>query len=193
MSDTEPYDDATNDDEYQDDDSEWNSDVVNDYDDSRFRFFEVGREYSADGDNDDNDGDRDQYESDNDDYENTDDVFDENNPPPFTQIAKLSGDMKTSLAVLVESGICKVTASASLVVMPSAPDYSTGSSSNLDPLPPSAREIYFGQSGGQQRSQQQQPGQTPGLSSSQQKDFFQDNWYFVELHQSILQESTQPQ
>jgi hypothetical protein len=173
------------------DDDEWNDDVVDDYEDSRFRFFELGNEYGAEGYDADNQDD----EADDDDYEDTDEVFDENNPPPFTQIAKLSGDMKTSLALLVESGICKVTASASLVVMPSAPDYNTGTSSaTLDPLPPSAREIYFGNTNGPQ--QRNTPGgnvqQTPGLSSSQQKDFFQDNWYFVELHQSILQESTQP-
>ncbi|KAL0480109.1 hypothetical protein AKO1_007268 [Acrasis kona] len=108
--------------------------------------------------------------------------------PPFTQIATLKGDMKASLALLVESGLCKVTASASMVVMPSAPDYnSNSSSSNLDPLPPSAREIYFGQTGSNQRNQ------NASSSNQQQKDFFQDNWYFVELHQSILQETTQPQ
>eukprot|EP01080_Neovahlkampfia_damariscottae_P008119 gene8119-12580_t len=94
-----------------------------------------------------------------------------------TQIAKLSGDMKANLAVLIEKGLCKVSSTSSLVVMPSLPDYSSKGNKNLEPLPQSAKDIYF--------------KQNKKTISTQDSDFFDDNWYFIELHQSILQESTQ--
>lgn len=103
--------------------------------------------------------------------------------PESTQFARLTGDMKANLAVLVETGICKVNATASLVCMPTTADYSArtkstkGGISPLNPLPQSARDIYLKQH---------------GSSSKETTDkFFEDDWYFIELHQSILQESTQ--
>jgi hypothetical protein len=89
-----------------------------------------------------------------------------------------SKDMKANLAVLIEKGECKVNATASIVTMPTIPDYTLKSKANLDPLPMSAKDIYFKQ-------------HKKGNMSQQDSDFFDDNWYFVELHQSILQESTQ--
>lgn len=89
---------------------------------------------------------------------------------------RLTGNMKANLAVLIEKGECKVNATASIVTMPTIPDYSV-KKNITDPLPQSAKDIYFKQ-------------QKKGMSQ-QDSDFFDDNWYFVEMHQSILQESTQ--
>jgi hypothetical protein len=104
-----------------------------------------------------------------------------------TEFVKLTGDTKATLALLVENGTCKVNASASLVVLPSMADktYETISSNaaanKFEALPASARDVYFGD-----RSKQ------VGARSGGTKDeFLDDNWYFIELHQSILQESTQ--
>lgn len=106
-----------------------------------------------------------------------------------TEFVKLTGDTKASLALLVENGTCKVNASASLVVMPSMSDksYDTSGGAKFEALPASARDVYFGDS-----------KRSTGRSTSSSKDkeptkdeFLDDNWYFVELHQSILQESTQ--
>jgi len=120
---------------------------------------------------------------------------------PFSYFATLAGDLKANLGLLVETGICRVNASASLVAMPTMYDYNSSSSAPLDPLPASAREIYFKQKGGTGSGTQQQQARARTLAGSSGKtatggdqandEFFNDNWYFVELHQSILQETTQ--
>ena len=105
------------------------------------------------------------------------------------EFAKLTGDTKASLALLVENGLCKVSASASLVVLPSMHDksYEQGGS-KFEALPASARDVYFGDKKKKSRS-----GSNTNNTSKDQStnEFLDDNWYFVELHQSILQESTQ--
>lgn len=100
-----------------------------------------------------------------------------NEDESLESFTKLSGEMKANLAILIEKGVCKVNASASIVTMPTVPDYTLKSKQNLDTLPQSAKDIYFKQ-------------HKKGISQ-QDSDFFDDNWYFIELHQSILQESTQ--
>lgn len=108
----------------------------------------------------------------------------------FATLGKYSGDIKASLGLLVETGICKVNASASLVVMPTSQDYSGGQNlDQLDPLPPSAKDIYFKQQGTTNPSENAANKDDAASSSS----FLNDQWYFIEVHQSILQESTQKQ
>ncbi|KAG2388950.1 hypothetical protein C9374_014350 [Naegleria lovaniensis] len=111
-----------------------------------------------------------------------------------SEFAKLTGDMRASLGLLVENGICKINGNASLVVMPSTPNYDysksvSGGENLLNPLPASAKDIYLrnygGPTTGGSASRPSRPQQEP-----QNDEFFADNWYFVELHQSILQEST---
>mmetsp|Transcript_580 Transcript_580/g.973 ORF Transcript_580/g.973 Transcript_580/m.973 type:complete len:181 (-) Transcript_580:28-570(-) len=88
-------------------------------------------------------------------------------------------NMKLNLALMVEKGICSVSGSASLVVIPNNHAAVDGS----DSLPQSAKDIYYAQHGQQQQQQK----------DKNNEDFFNDQWYFVELHQSILQESMQPE
>ncbi|KAF0972218.1 hypothetical protein FDP41_009526 [Naegleria fowleri] len=109
-----------------------------------------------------------------------------------SEFAKLSGDMRASLGLLVENGICKINGNASLVVMPSTPNYDysksvAGGENLLNPLPASAKDIYLRNYGGSTGGRQSRPQQQ---KEPQNDEFFADNWYFVELHQSILQEST---
>jgi len=113
-----------------------------------------------------------------------------------TEFVKLTGDTKASLALLVENGMCKVNASASMVILPSMSEKSyegdsdsQKSSSKFEALPASARDVYLGD-----KNKIQPNNSRSGASSSSNKltdEFLDDNWYFVELHQSILQESTQ--
>lgn len=108
--------------------------------------------------------------------------------------------MKANLALLVETGVCRVMGSASLVCLPSTTTNTSSSSSqqqqhtqHLDPLPQSARDIYFRNSSQQQQQQHQGPGARDSRQPGNPSDafFLDDNWFFVELHQSILQESSQ--
>ncbi len=119
-----------------------------------------------------------------------------------TEFVKLTGDTKASLALLVENGMCKVNASASMVILPSMSEKSyegdtdrtststssaASSSNKFEALPASARDVYFGD-----KNRVQPSNNKAGSAGTVQHDeFLDDNWYFVELHQSVLQESTQ--
>lgn len=121
-----------------------------------------------------------------------------------TEFVKLTGDTKASLALLVENGMCKVNASASMVILPSMSEKSyegdtdvrtststssSASSNKFEALPASARDVYFGD---KNRVQPPSNNNKAGSAGTVHHDeFLDDNWYFVELHQTILQESTQ--
>ncbi|EFC37094.1 predicted protein [Naegleria gruberi] len=110
----------------------------------------------------------------------------------LSEFAKLSGDMRASLGLLVENGICKVNGNASLIVMPSTPnyDYKSAGADLLNPLPASAKDIYL-RNHGNSSNPSSSASSNPNRNTNKLDDeFFADNWYFVELHQSILQEST---
>ncbi|KAL9644002.1 hypothetical protein ABK040_005470 [Willaertia magna] len=117
----------------------------------------------------------------------------------ISEIAKLSNDMKVNLGLLVENGICKVNGSASLIVMPSIPNYDySKNQSLLNPLPSSAKQIYALSKKSNGGMENRGSGDGPVLVRGEENnfnddEFFADNWYFVELHQSILQESTHQQ
>nr|QRZ58758.1 Gsp-co-occurring protein 8 [Malawimonas jakobiformis] len=132
------------------------------------------------------------------------------------EMAILEGDVQANLALLLETGRCKVSATASLVCMPTPPDYATVAQST-DPVPPGVRAAYgddrfFNSTNSefQNAFERSRYGQTrppfpaagaagPTQNSEQASTnnaslvdpFLQDNWYFVELHNSILQESSQ--
>jgi hypothetical protein len=63
--------------------------------------------------------------------------------------------------------------------MPTPPTYiKSGKSSVLNNIPIASKNLYF-------------QNQSKKENDPKEKQFFDDNWYFIELHQSILQESSQ--
>eukprot|EP00697_Spironema_sp_BW2_P002980 gnl/Spiro4/13990_TR7498_c0_g1_i1.p1 gnl/Spiro4/13990_TR7498_c0_g1~~gnl/Spiro4/13990_TR7498_c0_g1_i1.p1 ORF type:complete len:110 (+),score=15.65 gnl/Spiro4/13990_TR7498_c0_g1_i1:124-453(+) len=91
-------------------------------------------------------------------------------------------DVQADLALLLETGLCKVNATASLIVLPTPIDYNHLGMQTLDSiLPPSALEMLGGPP---TRFGPQHP-------NDPQSRFLYDNWHFIELHQSLQFESSQ--